>query len=156
MNELSSWAVSVCTVAVICSLVEMLAPEGSLSKLLNFVLGLFLVVSVLLPFVKIIQNGELKLSKLEIQQQTPKFESDVDNLTIAYGKSAVEKIIESCLSQNDIPYQKISISMDSSTGNSIDIIKADVYVGAEYRNRFQEIQDIIKQSTGITPNIYVG
>ena len=56
MDGLTSWAGAVCTVAVVCALFEMLAPQGSVVKMLNFVLGLFLVVAIIGPFARNIKG----------------------------------------------------------------------------------------------------
>ena len=46
--------------------------------------------------------------------------------------------------------------MDSSNGNSIDIIRAKIYVENSYRNQIIDIQNIVKEKTGITPDVIVG
>lgn len=155
MHELSVWANSVCMVAIICALFEMFVPEGTLAKLVNFVLGLFLIIAILVPFANLIQSNALKNSKINIEQQNTNFSDDINDLTIAYGKSAIEKIIIQCLEEKEIEYKKIDINMDSSNNESIDIVRVDIYLPIKYRNQLSEIQNEVKEKTGISPNIYV-
>lgn len=155
MAGITSWAAAVCAVAVICSLFEMLAPTGSTSKMLNFVLGLFLVVAVLVPFAKLMNSDFLKNGDINFEQQEFELPHQTDNLTIAVGKSAIEKIVSQSLNEKEIPYKKIDVTMDSSNNSSIDMIVVDVYVESKYRNQLYEIQNTVKEKTGITPNVYV-
>lgn len=156
MEGLTSWATAVCAVAVICTLFEMLAPSGNVSKMLHFVLGLFLVVAVLVPLASIINSDSLNFDSIEFKEEDFTLSEQVGNLTIASGKSAIEKLVAQCMEEKEIPYKKITVSMDSSNGNSIDIIRVEIYVSSEYRNSLMEIQNAVKEKAGITPDVYVG
>lgn len=156
MSAITSWATAVCVVAVICSLYDMLVPEGNTSKMLNFVLGMFLIVAILIPFANIVKSESFNFQNIEFNSEEFTLSEDNDDLTIAIGKSTVEKIISDSLKEKDISYKKIVIDMDSSNGNSIDIIRAKIYVGSDYRNQLIDIQNIVKEKTGITPDVIVG
>ncbi len=156
MTAITSWATAVCTVAVICSLYDILVPEGNTSKMLNFVLGMFLIVAILIPFVNIIKSDSFSLKDVKFISEEFTLSDNNTDLTITLGKSTVEKIIADCLKEKDITYKKIVVSMDSSNGNSIDIIRADIYVENKYRNQLIDIQNTVKEKTGITPDVIVG
>lgn len=156
MTAITSWATTICVVAVICSLYDMVMPEGNTSKMLDFVLGMFLIVAILIPFVDIIKSDSFNIKEIKFTSEEFRLSEDNTNLTITLGKSAVEKIIADCLNEMDITYKKITIAMDSSNGNSIDIIRADIYVDSKYRNQLIEIQSTVKEKTGITPDVIVG
>ncbi|MEE0930336.1 MAG: stage III sporulation protein AF [Acutalibacteraceae bacterium] len=156
MQEITLWANAVCAVAIVCAIFEMLAPNGNVSKMLNFVLGLFLVVAVLVPFTNLIKLGTIEDNNIDIKQEEITFSEQVGDLTIACGKSVIENLVADCLKEKEIKYKKIQVNMDSSTGNSIDIIKVKIYLSTTYRNQITEIQNIVKEKTGITPDVYVG
>lgn len=156
MTAITSWATAVCAVAVICSLYDMLVPQSNTSKMLNFVLGMFLIVAILIPFVNIIKSDSFNLKQVKFISEEFTLSNNNTNLTIALGKSTVEKIIADCLKEKDITYKKIAVAMDSSNGNSIDIIRADIYVESKYRNQLIDIQSVVKEKTGITPDVIVG
>ena len=153
MEEIIKWANIVCTVAVICSLCEMIIPQGDLSKAFYFVLGIFLIVSVLIPFSDMIKNFRIESVFREENRVVSAEMTAVDDLHIAYGKSVIEDIVADTLKENHLPYEKIEINMDSSQGKSIDIIRAEIYVGAEEQNRLEEYRTAVKEKTGIIPSI---
>ena len=153
MEEIIKWANIVCTVAVICSLCEMIIPQGNLSKAFYFVLGIFLIVSVLIPFSDMIKNFHIESVFREENKVVGAEITAVDDLSIAYGKSVIEDIVADTLQENHLPYEKIEINMDSSQGKSIDIIRAEIYVGAEEQNRLEEYRTAVKEKTGIIPSI---
>lgn len=156
MEEITQWANAVCAVAVVCSIIELVAPKGEINKMINFILGLFLVVSVLFPVANSLKLDNFRIDKMENYSQNFTFQKDTDNLTIQVGKSAIEKLIANALDQQNINYKKIIVNMDSSTGNSIDIIRAEIYVDKSYRNNLIQVQDIVEKSIGIKPSVYVG
>lgn len=156
MEEITQWANAVCAVAVVCSIIELVAPKGEINKMINFMLGLFLVVSVLFPVANSLKLDNFRIDKMENYSQNFTFQKDTDNLTIQVGKSAIEKLIANALDQQNINYKKIIVNMDSSTGNSIDIIRAEIYVDKSYLNNLIQVQDIVEKSIGIKPSVYVG
>lgn len=156
MNAITSWATAVCIVAIICAIYDMLVPEGSTSKMLNFVLGMFLIVAILIPFVNIVKSEPLNFKDIKFNSEEFTLSEENNNLTLAVGKSTVEKIISDSLKEKDIICKKIVVDMDSSNGNSIDIIRAKIYIESDYRNQLIDIQKVVKEKTGITPDVIVG
>lgn len=156
MNIISSWAASVCIVSIICALFDMLVPEGNTTKMLNFVLGTFLVVAIVIPFVDIVKFGSFKVDDIKFDDSNYTLTQQNDDLTLEVGKSTIERIITKVLQQKNIAYKKIIINMDSSTNKSIDIIRAEIHINSTDRNRLVEIQSIVKEQTGITPEVIVG
>lgn len=156
MSVISSWATSVCTVAIICALFDMLVPEGNTTKMLNFVLGTFLVVAIIIPFVDIVKSGSFKVDDIRFDDSNYTLTQQNEDLTLEVGKSTIENIIAKVLQEKNIAYKKIVINMDSSTNKSIDIIRAEIYINSTNRNRLVEIQSIVKEQTGITPDVIVG
>lgn len=156
MSAITSWATAVCIVAVICSLYDMLIPDGNTSKMLDFVLGMFLIVAILIPFVNIVKSEPLNFKNIEFNSKDFTMSTENEDLIVDVGKSTVEKIISDSLKEKNISYKKIVIDMDSSNGNSIDIIRAKIYVENSYRNQIIDIQNIVKEKTGITPDVIVG
>lgn len=156
MSAITSWATAVCIVAVICSLYDMLIPDGNTSKMLDFVLGMFLIVAILIPFVNIVKSEPLNFKNIEFNSKDFTMSTENEDLIVDIGKSTVEKIISDSLKEKNISYKKIVIDMDSSNGNSIDIIRAKIYVENSYRNQIIDIQNIVKEKTGITPDVIVG
>jgi len=124
--------------------------------MLHFVLGLFLVVAVLVPFANMVNSKPPDFDSIEFKADDFQLSQQADNLTIAVGKSTIEKLVAGSLNENEIPYKKIEVSMDSSNGNSIDIIVVDIYIESKYKDKLLNIKNIVKEKTGITPNVYVG
>ena len=156
MTAITSWATAICAVAVLCSLYDMLVPKGSTSKMLNFVLGMFLIVAIMIPFVNIIKSESFNIKEIKFIGEDFTLSDNNADLTLTLGKATVEKIIADCLKDNDITYKKIAVAMDSSNGDSIDIIRADIYLESKYRNQLIDIQNAVKEKTGITPEVIVG
>ena len=124
--------------------------------MLSFVLGMFLIVAILIPFVNILKSNPFDFKEIEYNSNSFTLSGENDDLTLSVGKSTVERIIASTLDEKAIDYKKIVVDMDSSNGNSIDIIRAEIYVASNYRNQLIDIQNTVKEKTGITPDVIVG
>lgn len=156
MEQITQWATAICIVAVACSLIEMLAPSSEASKMMNFVLGLFLIVAVLLPVANSLKSGDFSFDKINLIQKNTDLPKCTDDLTINVGKTSIENLIKEALRKEKIGYKKITVNMDSSTGESIDIIRAEILVDKSYRNKLIQVQDVVEKNTGIKPDVYVG
>ena len=155
MAELTEWAGAVCAAAVICAVSEILLPDGSVAKTVKFVLGLFLIVSVMLPLVNMLRSCTFDFKNIKIPESKTDIVQKTDNLSMTYGKSIIQKLVTDCLDENSIRYEKTDVIMDSSDGKSIDIIRVCIYIRADERNSLAEIQRLVKEKTGITPDVYV-
>ncbi len=153
MTQVSTWANTICTVAVLCALCEMIIPQGNVAKVLHFVLGMFLIIAILIPL------SEAVHTKIDFKKDIAMTEEDnlrisaMDDLSIAYGKEVIENLIAETLEENNLTYQKIAVTMDSSGGSRIDMIKVTIYTDISERNRWKEYQQCIKEKTGIEPAI---
>ena len=81
MEQITQWATAICIVAVACSLIEMLAPSSEASKMMNFVLGLFLIVAVLLPVANSLKSGDFSFDKINLIQKNTDLPKCTDDLT---------------------------------------------------------------------------
>ncbi len=152
MKEMLTWADMLCTVAVICALCEIMIPQGNIARMFHFVLGMFLIVAILVPFSKMVKSGmDFKEDFSFAENQTSL--SGMEDLSIAYGKRAVENIIAETLQENHLSYKKITVTMDSSQGNCIDMIEVTICTEITEKNRWKSYQQCIKEKTGITPFI---
>ena len=153
MTQVSTWANTICTVAVLCALCEMIIPQGNVAKVLHFVLGMFLIIAILIPL------SEAVHTKIDFKKDIAMTEEDnlrisaMDDLSIAYGKEVIENLIAETLEENNLTYQKIAVTMDSSGGSRIDMIKVTIYTDISERNRWKEYQQCIKEKTGIQPTV---
>ena len=86
MSAITSWATAVCIVAVICSLYDMLIPDGNTSKMLDFVLGMFLIVAILIPFVNIVKSEPLNFKNIEFNSKDFTMSTENEDLIIDVGK----------------------------------------------------------------------
>ena len=53
MTAISSWAVVICIAAVICGVLELLAPSSRMNGILRFVFGGFMLCAVIVPLSEI-------------------------------------------------------------------------------------------------------
>ena len=150
MQEATTWANTICIVVVICALCEMMLPQGNVAKAFHFVLGMFLIVAILVPFSDMVKSGLHFKEKFSLSDNDVRL-SGMDDLSIAYGKSVIENLVAETLEENQMTYKKITVTMDSSEGKCIDMIKVDICTDMTEQSRWKEYQRCVKEKTGIVP-----
>lgn len=152
MENIKSWAFSVCCAAVIGTLLNMILPEGSLQRMFKCIFCVFFLCTVLNP-----------LSEIEIPEilDTGFFTQNFDfskNNEINYQseKYLEDKIISSAkgiLDSEEIFYEDIFIKINISDDGSIDINKFELTI--KNPEEEQKALDLIFDTTGVKPEIII-
>ena len=61
MESISAFITTLVTTLILMTAVELIAPDNSIKKYINFVLGLILISVMLTPIVSLFSNGETKI-----------------------------------------------------------------------------------------------
>lgn len=78
MESLSTFVITLVTTLILITAVELIAPDNSIKKYINFVLGLILISVMLTPIVSFFSQGEIKLIN-EISKYEKDFATTIKN-----------------------------------------------------------------------------
>ena len=78
MESLSTFVITLVTTLILITAVELIAPDNSIKKYINFVLGLILISVMLTPIVSFFSQGEIKLIN-EISKYEKDFATTIQN-----------------------------------------------------------------------------
>lgn len=156
MSSLKSFAVTVCVCCIACSIIGIIAPSGRMKKILNLVLGAFLAVSMIIPFIGLSDS----FSK-DMYFETSEFLSaDIDEKE--YEKLVLNKTADNLvlaandlLLSEDIKVDNIEIGIKKSDTNSIYISKINIYISDKEKDKAEKIKSIITRNMSKEPVIII-
>ncbi|MBQ2972023.1 MAG: stage III sporulation protein AF [Ruminococcus sp.] len=155
MNALRSMSVIACVCCIACSLISIIAPLGKMRKIVNLVLGLFIICSMLIPLVGLFttdipdlnleeQYSDLSLNEKEYEKLI--LNETADNLVVAAN--------ELLLSEN-IQVDNIEIGIKKTDNNSIYISRINIYISKDLDSRADAIKRIISTNMSKEPVVIV-
>lgn len=118
---MKAWAAGICALAIAAAMLRLLAPEGSLVKMLRLVIGALTLCVVIGPLLQLAPDLAGAVEQAPGTDVSSDFSSAVQQQTLAAMQQAVERTAGERLQAAGISYQKIEAQMDTSSGSDIHI-----------------------------------
>lgn len=154
MNGIATVALTVCCASLICVLVSNFVSDQSIKRVLNLVLGAFVICSLIFPVraaVNSIQNGYDEVTS-ESDEAATFDEAAYNAQIVSQTRKNLEQTLTALLNQNGIYPNKTEIILSVKDDNSIIISQARIYID-EGCTQTDLISDLTLQNFGIEPNI---
>lgn len=155
MNEISAVTIAICASALICTLVMNFVSDGGTRKIINIVLGAFVICSMIIP-VKNLVTG-ISNSPAEItapEELTATADEAYSKQIVSQTRANLESALKSLLQQNNIEISSCEIILSLTDENSIIISSISIYINQEYTQHADTIDEIVFQNFSVHPNIY--
>lgn len=154
MNGLYMVVAVICSSSLICTLVSNFVNDGSTKKILNLVLGAFIVCSLIVPVKNALGDFEVNVSQYQSAETLTStsdeaYSKEIVNLT----KENLEQTLTDILAQNNITINRAEIILSITDNNSIIISQAGIYISKEYTQYADLISNITLQNFGVVPSI---
>lgn len=154
MNEVFTLVTVVCSSALICTLLSNFITDGSTKKILNLVLGAFIICSMIVPVKNAIGQFEVNMQEHKQEEITSATDDE------AYSKEVVrqtrenlENTLKDFLLQNGVDINKCEIILSVTEENSIIISSINIYISKEYTQYTDLISEITMQNFAVMPSI---
>lgn len=153
MSGLNTVALTVCCASLICALVSNFVTDGSMKKVLNLILGAFIICCLIMPVKAAVSgiNSEYGNSA-EYPQLSATDDEAYNKRVVGQTEENLEQTLEAILSQNGITPKDTEIILSVRDDNSIIISRVCIYIdkGCE---QTELISELTLQNFGIKPNI---
>ena len=92
MNSVAVVAAIICVSALACSFVSIAVPQGSTKKVMNIVLGVFILCTMIVPIKNAVENFNLEISVADSAEDlTASADEAYNNAVISETKSILER-----------------------------------------------------------------
>ena len=154
MSGLGAVAVSVCCASLICALVSNFVSDSSVKRVLNLVLGAFMVCSLIFPIKSAVQGirEEISESSQSAVQSATADEAQYNRQIVAETQKNLENTLTALLNQNGIYPERVEVILSVKHDNSIIISRVGIYIDKSC-TQTDKILELTAQNFGITPNI---
>lgn len=134
MKIITQWSTLICLSSTVCVILELIMPSGKMEKVLKVVLGLFIVVSLILPISNGIPKFNLRLKTEKINKKyTDSFVESLNKQFETLAQNNLKSVIEETLKEIGIKNEKIEIFMDTNQDNCISISKCNIYIPRDFK-----------------------
>lgn len=154
MKELFTVMIVVCGASLICSVFSSFISDGNTKKIVNLVLGAFIICSLIIPVSKAISAFEIDISQFSTaEEQTASCDEIMSNQVVAQTQSQLEQTATDILLQNGITINSCDITLAQTDNNRIIISTLCIYIDKSGLIDTNKICRIVEEHFGISPNI---
>lgn len=154
MKSLFSVVIVICAASLICTLISTFITDGSTKKIVNLVLGAFIVCSLISPVMSAFSSVDVNLSENETSDSIISSNDEAySNEVLKQTQTNLENSAKDILLQNGISINSCKIILANEDENRIIISSVSIYINKENSGHSQRIQEIIKDNFGINPNV---
>ncbi len=155
VNWLNTWAQRIIIVVIICTIIEMILPEGKNKKYIKIVMGIYVVFTIISPIIAKINNKEKidleKYMDVNVSNETIETSATVDTnkyIEEVYKEKLKEDVKEKLLSIN---YETKNVNLEIETKNDNtygSILSLEVTVSKEREEKSENTIRINKVTIG--------
>ncbi len=154
MKSLFSVVIVICAASLICTLISTFITDGSTKKIVNLVLGAFIVCSLISPVMSAFSSVDVNLSEYETSDSIISSNDEAySNEVLKQTQTNLENSAKDILLQNGISINSCKIILANEDENRIIISSVSIYINKENSGHSQRIQEIMKDNFGINPNV---
>ncbi|MCQ4022086.1 MULTISPECIES: stage III sporulation protein AF [unclassified Ruminococcus] len=157
MSEVIVWACSICAGAAVCLICEMLLPNGGISKIVRFAVGIFMVAIIILPLGGIVSAVTSEINSINIKEKSfNELEEKAQSNGTSLAMEKVKALVAQQLKSIGVTPNKIEIKTDSDKLTDIKGIESVIYISEEDRGQGFKIKNTIKNNLGLDCKVLVG
>ena len=154
MNSFYILTAVICSSAVICTILSNFVTDSGTKKILNLILGAFIVCSLIVPIKNAVGEINIALDDYNTSQEiTSTADEAYSNEVINITEKNLEQTLTDILKQNDIEINSSKIILALSDENRIIISYIGIYISKEYTLYADLISEIVYDNFTVVPNI---
>lgn len=151
MEAVKQWGFSLCAAMVACGIAHMMLPKSNLEKMFRMVVSVFFICAILSPIV--LRDTGLMVdiafgAEVEIADRSGRVAEVADRQTLDRMRADLEKMIADKLSQKGIKVREVTININTSGQNSVQITSAEVLIASEHREQLDTISVELESELG--------
>lgn len=149
MNAVKEWTSVICMAALIASLLHGLVPNGSMERMIRFVIGAFIICAMLQPLGKAIPEIRVKWNTEEENPVNSRLETTVQEQTKSAAQESIKNLVVAELSGIHIKCKNVRVMMDTDADGRISINRVIVELEKGYEADRQRASDHLTKVLGL-------
>ncbi len=150
MNEIRAWSAAVCTAALGCSAIRLLAPKAGSGKLFSLIMASFFLCALTLPLLNIQSLPELDVDLLPPDIVAGLLEERVTEQLTEQVKTAAVAFVNEAMATRNITSKKVEVITDTSESGGIYMKQITIYVDKQSVPVAAVVREVLEKSLGTT------
>ena len=155
MLDIKQWSVVLCICAVICAIIEIMAPGGNMDKILKTVLSGFVLCALIVPLKNIDLSFDFSVPYTQDFPEQEETQQLLQEQTLTLAEHKIKLLAQAELDKIDVTPENIKIFTDNSDISSISIITIEVTVKENYSNKTDMIKSGLEQALGLNVTVNI-
>ena len=154
MNSVQSWISIICISAIACTMLEFMAPNGKMEKIVRLVFGAFMIIAIISPMVDTCFNMDINISsRKNVLSSRTNFSDKIYEQSLDIASENIKKIVMDELKVMKVKSKKIDVIMDKEDKDCISINKVKVYIDNMKPTEKEEVRKKLKEKLNINIEI---
>lgn len=132
MNGVKEWSAAVCMAVLAAAMLQNLVPNGSMERMVKFVIGAFVICAMIQPLAKAIPEIKWNVQENSGVQENARLKQTVNNQLSDAAQQSIRNLVITELRNIDIKCENVTAIMDTHEDGSISINKVQVVLAKGY------------------------
>ncbi len=149
MEKIGNWATTICVAAIMCTLIQLLAPKGKSARMLQLVIISFFLCVLILPLEKNMTLSLPKISTGDNDEFSLELEGTLQQQIQQQSELAVQTLCDRYLKNYDIQVQRVEVVMDNQQNSNIYISHVVLYLEKNDLSKTFTVCQLMEAQLGI-------
>lgn len=154
MKDIATVAAVICVCSIAVSLIGSISPQGNMRKVINLVIGAFMLCCMIFPIKSAASGFRLNIDTTPIGEELQDNALDAyNNAIMSETKSNLEASMNACLTQHTITAQEIIVNLEVNENGGIYISSVRIYISIQDSDKTDEIIGLVRENFEVTPEV---
>ena len=149
MNSVKEWSSAICMAAIAAAMMQSLVPNGSMERMVKFVIGAFVIFALIQPISKIVPQINVDLQENTKSAVNSQLEGTVKNQMSDAAQDSIKNLVITELNNLNIKCKNVNAIMDTNEDGSISINKVVVILAKGYDGECKKASDHLEKTLGL-------
>lgn len=150
MDSIKAWAAALCIAAIVCAVLQMLAPKEGTGRVFKLILSAFFLCCLIMPLLKAGSLSRLDISFLPGEVQAELLEDRVNQQLVSQVQATVERLTETVLDSSGVKAEKIEVKTDTSEEGSIYIQQVTITLDKQSKPKALAAREVLEKQLGVS------
>lgn len=150
MDSIKAWAAALCIAAIVCAVLQMLAPKEGTGKVFKLILSAFFLCCLIMPLLRAGSLTRLDISVLPGEVQAELLEDRVNQQLMRQVQATVEQLAETALDSSGVKAEKIEVKTDTSPEGSIYIQQVTITLDKQSKPKALAAREVLEKQLGVS------
>lgn len=154
MKDIISVVMVICASALVCTIVTNFVSDGSMKKIINLILGAFMLCTMIAPLVNAIKTTKTQIDNgKSVQSIVSTSDEAYSKAVLNQTKENLEMTLKSLLNQNKIKIKDCNIVLSEEENKNIIISKISIYIDKSAYIYIDKIKSVTNENFSIIPEV---